>query len=80
MTPVIVTEPVPLRIVPVRVPPRVPDPDVRVRVTRVSDVTDDALWSASCACTVTEKEAPAAGLTGVIAEMDSSVAVELPTA
>ena len=73
MTPLILIEFVPAVIVRVSVPPRVPVPAFRLKVTPVLATTLAGFPLASCACTTTEKATPAVGfeppLTEVIANL-----------
>ncbi len=78
MTPEIVTACAPLVMVPIRVPPSVPVPLVRLSTMAVSDVTLAAFPSGSCDWTVTLKMAPAVGLAGLIEVIASFEAVPGP--
>ena len=73
VTPLIVTLPELRAIVPVRVPPRVPVPVLRVRATAVADVTLAALPLASWDWTTTLKAVPAMGLAPPLTEVIASL-------
>ena len=73
-----VTELVPPAIEPVRVPPSVPVPLLRLRATPVVEVTLAGFPEASWDWTTTLKAAPAVGLVGLIEVMASFVAIAPP--
>ena len=70
-----VTELLPARIIPVRVPPNVPVPVVRLSVTVVSVNTVTGVPAAVCACTTTLKPMPAVGLIPPLMEVIANFAV-----
>ena len=66
MTPLIVTAFAPAAMIPVSVPPSVPAPVFRLKVTVVAGPTFLGVPVAVCDWTVTEKALPAVGVAGLI--------------
>ena len=77
MTPLIVTWLDPAVIVPVRVPPSVPVPVLRLSVTAVALATAVAAPALSWAATTTEKLTPAVGLVPPLTEVIASLVAVL---
>jgi hypothetical protein len=78
LTPEIVTELVPFAMEPVRVPPSVPEPALRLSETAVREVTLAGVPATSCDWTTTLKAAPAVGLCGLIEVIASFAAAPAP--
>ena len=72
VTPLMVTELLPAVIVPVSVPPKVPAPVFRLKLTPVSTNTFRGVLASSCDCTTTSKPVPAIGFVPPFTEVMAS--------